>query len=174
MAMNPIAIIESWETLASMARGLLDEQDRQRWALGEIVDNVQTHYGDESLLKFAGDVKGNPKTLYQYRQVFRFYPRDTWKDYPLVRYTQWRDAMRLKDSTRALELISWANDENIRMVDFYAKLDAMAGKINSTASKLFDKVVVISTDGDTVTFVCDAVLVEGVPYQITIREATDV
>lgn len=170
------AIDKSWEALADMARGLLDEQDRQRWALGEIADLVHTSYGEGSIEKFCVDVKAKPQTLYQYRQVFRFYPRDVWMDYKTLRYTQWRDAMyALKNAPEAaLALLIRANDADMPMRQFYAELRRLAGKTISTPEKIFDKVVELQRRGDTVTFVCDAVLVEGVRYQITIREATDV
>lgn len=125
----------SWETLTDYGRSLLDAQDRQRWQLGELVDLVQTHYGESSITKFCEEVKGKPSTLYQYAQVYRFYPRDSWKEYPIVRYTQWREAMKLKDVDTALALIQRANDENMRMADFYAAVKA-ATEI-STACKLF-------------------------------------
>lgn len=163
----------SFEALCDMGRALLDEQDRQRWSLGEIVDTVQTHYGDHSFIVFCEQTKARPKTLYQYRQVYRFYPRDVWKEYPLVRYTQWRDAMRLKDATKALELIARANDANMRMVEFYDELERVAGKQNSTASKVFDAVVqvIVHTNSDYVTFECDAVLTPGALYRVVITEA---
>lgn len=164
-------IANSWEALADMARGLLDEQDRQRWALGAIVDTVVTHYKEHSVITFCEQVKGNPKTLYQYRAVYRFYPKDVWRDYPMVRYTQWRDAMQLKDVNAALDLLVRFNDANMRMVDFYAELKHMLGRNSTVGEKVFDKVVLIKTDGDTIAFPCDAVLVEGVAYHVTIREA---
>lgn len=173
------AVDKSWSALTDMARSLLDEQDRQRWALGAIVTTVETHYGDGSLKLFCQTVGGRPKTMYQYAQVYRFYPRDIWKQYPIARYTQWRDAMyRLEGAknglNQALALIARANDTNMPMRQFYKELDAIAGKRKSArVESLFDKVVLVTTDGDSVTFTCDAVLVEGVRYQITVREATD-
>lgn len=174
--MNTLAIDTAWESLTSMARSLLDQRDHQSWALGEIVDTVQAHYGEHSILKFCESVKAKPKTMYQYRQVFKFYPRDIWKDYPLARYTQWRDAMyRLQDTpnglAQALMLIALANDTNMRMKDFYAELDKVAPKKSTRVEPLFDKVVTVIADDEHVTFVCDAALISGGIYRIVVMEA---
>jgi hypothetical protein len=138
---------QSWETLCDLARSLLDEQDRQRWSLGEIVNTVQSHYGERSVLKFCEQVKAKPKTCYQYAQVYRFYPLDAWKQYPLARYTQWRDAMYgLKDvpnaQETALRLIAHANDSNMRMRDFYKELKRIAGKSTGGESLIHGEMTV--------------------------------
>lgn len=123
----------SFEQLCDMAIALLDEGDRQRWLLGEIADTVETHYKQESILKFCEQVKAKPKTIYQYCAVYRFYPRDCWKQFPLARYTQWRETYyALKDQPNAqetaLSLIALTNDKDLRMKDFYKALRAAAGK----------------------------------------------
>jgi hypothetical protein len=173
MTMDTVAvekIANSWSALTDMARSLLDEQDRQRWQLGEIVDTVETYYDDNSIIKFCEEVKANPKTMYQYRAVYRFYPKGVWHDYPMVRYTQWRDAMRLKDVNAALDLLARFNDKNMRMVDFYNELKAMLGT-NSTAEKVFDGMVTVNFNDGIVTFDVDALLTSGAVYHVTIKEA---
>lgn len=175
--MNTLATVDTaWGALTDMARSLLDDQDRQRWALGEIFETVITHYKEGSVKQFCSDVAVKPKTFYQYRQVFTFYPRDIWREYPLARYTQWRDAMyRLQDTPnglqQALMLIALANDTNMRMKDFYAELDAIAPKKSTRVEKLFDKVVTVIADDERVTFICDAVLTTGAMYRIVVIEA---
>src|SRR5689334_2136187 len=127
------AIDTSFEALCDMARSMLDEQDKYRWQLGEIADTVETHYKQESILKFCEQIKAKPKTIYQYAAVYRFYPRDCWKQFPLALYTQWRETYyALKDQPNAqetaLRLLALTNDTNMRMKDFYKALRAAAGK----------------------------------------------
>lgn len=169
--MTMATVIDSrWETLADMARGLLDEQDRQRWALGEIVDTVETHYDDNSIIKFCEQVKANPKTMYQYRAVYRFYPKDVWREYPMVRYTQWRDAMRLKDVNLAMQLLVPFNDMNKTMVEFYNELEHLQGRNSTVVEKVFDKVVSVQRHGDDVTFTCDAIIDPQARYRVVVYE----
>lgn len=169
--MTYVAVMDKqWETLADLARGLLDEQDRQRWRLGEIVDTVETYYDDNSILKFCEQVKANPKTMYQYRAVYRFYPKDIWQEYPLVRYTQWRDAMRLKDVDLAMQLIIPFNDSNRNMVEFYNELERLQGKKSTVVEKVFDKVVSINRFGEQVVFICDAELETAKRYRVVVYE----
>lgn len=137
----------TFEALCDMARTMLDEQDKYRWNLGEIANVVQTHYGEKSLIKFCEQVKAKPKTLYQYAAVWRFYPPDAWKEYPLARYTQWRDAMyALKDHPNAqetaLSLIARANDDNMTMKDFYKELRAIAGKSTPETNLIYGEMTI--------------------------------
>lgn len=137
----------SWEQLCDMARGLLDEQDKHRWELGEIADTVETHYKQSSILKFCEQVKAKPKTIYQYAAVYRFYPRDCWKQYPLARYTQWRDTYyALKDKPNAqqtaLSLIARTNDKDLTMKDFYKELRAAAGKSTPETNLIYGEMTV--------------------------------
>jgi len=164
------AMDAQWEALADMARGLLDEQDRQRWLLGEIVDTVETHYDDNSIIKFCEEVKANPKTMYQYRAVYRFYPKDVWREYPMVRYTQWRDAMRLKDVNAALDLLARFNDKNTRMIEFYNELERLQGKKSTVVEKVFDKVTEVRRRGDAVIFICDAIIDPSARYRVVVYE----
>lgn len=137
----------SWEALTDMARSMLDEQDKHRWSLGEIANVVQSHYGERSILKFCEQVKAKPKTIYQYAAVSRFYPQDVWKQYPLARYTQWRDTYyALKDSPNAqknaLKLIEYANDKDVTMKDFYKALRSAAGKSTGVESLIHGEMTV--------------------------------
>lgn len=137
----------AWESLCDMARELLDEQDKHRWQLGEIANTVEAHYKQKSILKFCEQVKAKPKTIYQYAAVYRFYPLDAWKQYPVARYTQWRDTMyALKDKPNAQEtamrLIARANDDNMPMKTFYKELRSVAGKSTSGESLIYGEMTV--------------------------------
>lgn len=162
----------TWEALTDEAISILADSDRNRWRLGAIGCEVETAYGEKSIQTFCKTVKVKPKTLYEYIKVTRFYPQNVYEEYPLVRYTQWRDAMRLKDVEIAMQLIERANDDNMTMRDFYEQLKALLPLSEILRrQKIFDGVVTISYHDETISFQAPVLLTSGAQYHITIREA---
>lgn len=55
-----------------------DEQDMdfRRWRQLEAAGLIAARYGDKKIDKFAQAVKKRKRTIQQYRQVYRFYPKD--------------------------------------------------------------------------------------------------
>jgi hypothetical protein len=64
----------SWEKLVEAGQKVVKQH---HWVLGDLAQAVETHYGDDSLSKYAAEVDVNGATLRQYRWVARQWPKVT-------------------------------------------------------------------------------------------------
>lgn len=98
------------ESLGNAGEALAQANDRNRWKLGDLAERVTTRYGDDEFGKFASRIKVFYKTLYDYRQVSRFYPEFSARmEYPNLSWSHYRMCTRLKDYDAAMAMLNEAS-----------------------------------------------------------------
>lgn len=66
-----IVIEDQWESLVSEGIEARELKDRSQWRLGELADQVEVKYGDNSIGMFAYAIGVNKASLLRYRDVYR-------------------------------------------------------------------------------------------------------
>jgi hypothetical protein len=183
-ALSPIHpdALEDWQSLCDAGSTAREQADHWRWYLGDLACRVVTLFPprkvnlsvNHTLAEFAKDINVPKKSLYQYRQVAAFYPLSTRVEFETLTYTHYRDAMRLGTLDDAMAWLAQCSEQGYTTDESGYKLGEILGATTGSdeTSPLFDKVVSIKTDGDNVTFPCDAVLVEGVRYRFVVYEVS--
>lgn len=103
---------DDWETLADTGRMIREQQDRDRWLLGDLAEKVHKVYGENSLAKFAGDIQVPTKTLRDYHRVSRFYPSAARAEFPALSWSHYRLAIRAGDLDKAMTRLEQAEGNN--------------------------------------------------------------
>jgi len=121
-----------WEALTSAGITAYEAKDRAHFTLGMLAAQVETDYGSDALGKYAAAINAEKARLAEYRTVWTFYRysavADFYDTYPGLRYTHWRDAMRLKDRDAALAFLAEVSDNDWLVEAARAELDKRAGK----------------------------------------------
>lgn len=121
-----------WEALTSAGITAYEAKDRAHFTLGMLAAQVEKDYGSDALGKYAAAINAEKARLAEYRTVWTFYRysavADFYDTYPGLRYTHWRDAMRLKDRDAALAFLAEASDNDWLVEAARAELDKRAGK----------------------------------------------
>lgn len=99
--------IDAYARLVDIAKDARRERDEQYWIMGQCAILIQTHYGDQTLAKFADEIKVDPRRLYEYKVVTEFYPADIRARLkPLdLTYSHMREARRLGNLDQAVEFL---------------------------------------------------------------------
>lgn len=135
---------DDWQSLVTAGLDLVQAQDRNRWALGDLAAVCETRYGQKSIQKLATEIRmPKHKTLYDYHRVATFYPISARAEYPLLSWSHYREAMRLENVEAALELLAEANDGDKPVAWLAREAQKRAGKPVSP-EKLVDSVAWIS------------------------------
>lgn len=102
-------IADDWETLADVGRFIAHEQDKDRWAMGDLARRVEKRYGESSLKKYATEIGlASSKTLTDYRRVSAFYAPSLRSEYPALSWSHFREAIRLGDIEQAMAKLEQA------------------------------------------------------------------
>lgn len=169
------ATVTDYQELCEQGRIAAEEMDKGRWVIGDLACAVEKSYGASLIDDFAREVNVGKASVKAYRTVCRFYEKDMRVAFleanPRITYTHMRHAMRLETVDAAYAFLNEASANGYTTDESAHHIAELVGK--ATQSKVFDKVVPITTDGDTVTFPCDAVLVEGVRYRFVVYEVVD-
>jgi len=106
--------------------------DINRWTLGDCAAVFETHYRDETLARFANDIKVDPKTLYGYKVMSEFYTSDHRERIAELNltHTHAREARRLGTVEKAMEFLELAaaNLYSVPQTRVEIKLMLLAGK----------------------------------------------
>lgn len=156
---------EIMEEALTIGQPLSKRSDEARVIIGALASTIKKRYGENTVSKFADRIGWHSKSVYGYRRMVEFYGwqylRETWledEDTPL-RYTHFRDAMRLGETSTALNFLEtcavhMSPDEARR------ELTLMAGKPPAPATLFRGDVQVRSVDterGTVTLFVADGV-----------------
>ena len=125
---DPAAISDDWEDLTSAGRELTEQNDRNRWALGDLAGRCTARYGEDSLTDFASDIRIFYQTVYSYRQVSAFYPSSTRIEFPALSWSHYRMCVRLGDLGAALQMLGQASDLNWSARDLTDAINVTLGK----------------------------------------------
>lgn len=124
--------VDSWEAVCDKGREAADGMDAGRWILGELASSVQTHWGDTRLDDFAIAVAVEKKRIYEYRGVYRFYEFSATAEFradnPMLRYSHYRDAMRLGDEHKAMAFLNMCSLAGLTVEQARLKLVELLGK----------------------------------------------
>lgn len=163
-----------YEILCEQGRLAAEEMDKGRFVVGDLACEVETRYGAHLIDDFAREINVGKSSVKAYRTVCRFYEPSTRVAFlannPRITYTHMRHAMRLQSVDAAYAFLNEASANGYTTDESAHHIAERLGA--ATQSKIFDKVVPITTDGDNVTFACDAVLVEGVRYRFVVYEVS--
>ena len=98
---------DAYKRLVDIAKVALAERDAQYWILGQCALVFETHYGDQTLARFADEVGVEPNRLYEYRMMTEFYDAEARERLqPLkLTYSHMREARRLGDIDTASEFL---------------------------------------------------------------------
>jgi len=122
----------NYEALVSAGIAAYDAKDRAHFVLGQLASEVETVYGDDSLGKYAADINAERARIDEYRRVWNFYQFPAvaafYDTFANLRYSHWRDAMRLKTREAALAFLAEASDNGWLVEGARAELDRRAGK----------------------------------------------
>lgn len=168
------AIATDYQEICERGRLAAESMDKGRWTIGDLACEIETVYGASLIDDFAREVNVGKASVKAYRTVCRFYTFDTRVAFldanPRITYTHMRHAMRLQSVDTAYAFLNEASANGYTTDEAAHHISERLGA--ATQSKIFDKVVPITTDGDNVTFACDAVLVEGVRYRFVVYEVS--
>lgn len=94
-----------WEALADAGREALANMDTGRWTLGDLAVQVECVYKQGSIEQWSADIGAEVSRIRAYRTVAAFWDRkatrrDSLLDCPLLTWTHFRDAMRMKELAR--------------------------------------------------------------------------
>lgn len=121
-----------YEALISAGIAAYDAKDRAHFTLGQLAAAVEKDYGNDALGAYAADINAERARLAEYRTVWNFYEMSAVADYydafANLRYSHWRDAMRLGDKTAALLFLAEASDGGLKVEAARVELAKLAGK----------------------------------------------
>jgi hypothetical protein len=103
---------DSWETLVAQGLDAVQVKDGRSWELGDLAGRVAKRYGEDSLGQYATDIRYNTSTLRDFRRVSAFYPKDVRALFPLLRWSHYRVAMRVKELEAALDWLERAANDD--------------------------------------------------------------
>lgn len=147
-----------WEMVVSAGIQASDKGDESRWLIGDLALLVRTEYGEDSIGKWAKDIKCPVDRVKEYRTVCGFWDRelsaraDFLAELKNIYYTHYREAMRLKDYDAAVEFIEECamNDWSVEAARL--ELDKRLGKKAPPAKLVDSELPVYRLDKCKVTF----------------------
>lgn len=89
----PVFVGSSWDDHTRAWRAVTQEIEDRQWLLGAIADSLTRSYGEQSIERFAHEVKCKPQTVWQYAYVyqrFRNYERSenlSWSHHLIASYS---------------------------------------------------------------------------------------
>lgn len=121
-----------YEALISAGIAAYDAKDRAHFTLGQLAAAVEKDYGNDALGAYAADINAERARLAEYRTVWNFYEMSAVADYydtfANLRYSHWRDAMRLGDKAAALSFLAEASDGGLKVEAARVELAKRLGK----------------------------------------------
>ncbi len=125
-------ITANFEALCDEAREAADQLDEGRWTIGRLAAEVETHYAAHNIAEMAISAGIEKKRIWEYERVYKFYENSAAADYraanPMLRYSHFRAAMRLKTPTSALEFLDECSRDGLTAEQAGIKLNERLGK----------------------------------------------
>jgi len=125
-------ITADFEALCDEAREAADQLDEGRWAIGRIAAEVETQYGAHTIANMATNIGIEKRRVWEYQRVHKFYELCAAADYrsanPMLRYSHFRTAMRLKSPDDALEFLNECSRDGLTAEQAGIKLNERLGK----------------------------------------------
>lgn len=121
----------SWEEAVSRGMELRSAKDNSQWDLGDLALEVRSHYGKDSLGKFANEILINKKSLQQYRRVSAAFPPNDRSP-----YLSHRHHMLLVARPDRLEWLKKSEENNFTVTQLERELAIAEGKSPNNALPL--------------------------------------
>lgn len=121
----------SWEEAVSRGMELRSAKDNSQWDLGDLALEVRSHYGKDSLGKFANEILINKKSLQQYRRVSAAFPPNSRSP-----YLSHRHHMLLAARPDRLEWLKKSEENNLTVTQLERELALSDGKSPNSAQVL--------------------------------------
>lgn len=123
----------TFDELCEEGRSAMDSLDDGRWTLGELALQIETQYNAHTIEEFAKQVGAEKSRVYEYRKVYGFYadflPVQKFREEtPMLRYSHYRDAMRLKTADKVLDWLNEVNGNGYTVEEARVKLCKRLGK----------------------------------------------
>ena len=67
----PVFVGHTWDEHVKAWKSITKEIEDRQWQLGAIADSLTRIYGDNSIERFASEVRCKAKTVWQYAQVYQ-------------------------------------------------------------------------------------------------------
>ena len=116
--------LETWEDFISFGLVVRTWKDVSQWVLGDLARAVEKRYGEDSLGKYANDIKVNPKSLMEYRRVASRYPKRGDR-IPYLSFSHHQRALKSSEPHKLL-LMAHDNDWSIRQLERFLMLKKSA------------------------------------------------
>lgn len=126
--------VDTWEMLISAGIAASEITSHKQWELGDLALQVVKSYGEDSIGKWAKQIKQPVKTIKNYRTVCTFWdkqksPREDFLvELSNVYFSHYREAMRLKDMEAATEFIEECHLNDWSVEQASVELDKRLGK----------------------------------------------
>jgi hypothetical protein len=125
-------IDETFEALCDEARQAADNMEEGRWIIGRIAAEVETSYAAHNIGLMATTIGIEKARVWEYERVHKFYenlaPANYRAENPMLRYSHYRMAMRLKEPDKALEFLNECSGEGLTIEQAGIKLTERLGK----------------------------------------------
>lgn len=89
---------DAYESMVALAHSVEVDTMAHRFLLGDLALLVRKSYGRNRMATFATAANIARSTMAQYKSVSQFYPEDVRSTFENLAYSQFRDAMRLKEN----------------------------------------------------------------------------
>lgn len=123
-----------WETLISAGIAAQEQMDSGRWVIGDLALTVQADYGQDTIGKFAKEIAVELASVRAYRTVSAYWHRENstrielLESCPMLKWSHFREAMRIKDQSKADQLLREANDKALSIEAFRLTVMSEIGK----------------------------------------------
>jgi len=125
-------VTRSYEELCDEGREAASQGDRNRFKIGDLACEVETRYGEHTIIDFAKAIGTAVKSVTTYRTVCRLYifsRREIFlTDNPMLTYTHLRDAMVLGDVEEAYKFLETASADGLSVEAARIALTILRGK----------------------------------------------
>lgn len=121
-----------FEQLCDEAREAADDMDAGRWTIGRLAAEVETKYKAHNIADMAREIGIEKARIWEYERVHKFYEKLADANYrganPMLRYSHFRMAMRLKEATAAMAFLDECSTDGLTIEQAGIKLTERLGK----------------------------------------------
>jgi hypothetical protein len=123
---------KAFEALCDEARQAADNMEEGRWIIGRIAAEVETSYAAHNIGLMATTIGIEKARVWEYERVHKFYenlaPANYRAENPMLRYSHYRAAMRLKDPIKAIAFLDRCSSDGLTIEQATVEITRLLGK----------------------------------------------
>jgi hypothetical protein len=119
-----------WETIVTQALEARKEIDGGQWEIGDLADQVESNYGEDSIGRFAVDIGIPKETVRRWRSVSRAFPIEDRIDF--LSHTHHRVVASREDR---FELLNWALENSASVESLVEEMKLRDGEIDEVIAR---------------------------------------